>query len=117
MGRSTYDSIGKALPGRENWVLTRQHDWQASDARVFHDLDTVLEHACSRERCWIIGGAQIYKLLLPHCQQQILTHIEANLDGDTFYPEFSNQEWQEVDVQPGPEGEQFAYRFSTYQRR
>lgn len=117
MGRSTYDSIGRALPGRENWVLTRQLDWTAPDVRIFHTLESALEEACSRERCWVIGGAQIYQQFLPHCQRQLLTHIEADLPGDTFYPDFSSRDWACVDEERGPEGEQYPYRFSTYQRR
>ena len=116
MGRTTFDSIGRPLPERENWVLTRQPDWTASGVRVFRQASAMLEAAHSLPRGWVIGGEQIYRLFLPHCQQQLLTLVEAEVPGDAFYPEFEASDWRVIRDQPGPPGEAFAYRFVTYER-
>lgn len=117
MGRTTYESIGKPLPNRENWVLTRQPDWQAAGVTVFRDETELLHQAATLATGWVIGGEQIYRLLLPHCQRQLLTWVEASPEGDAFYPEFDAHDWSVVQDLPGPGGEEYAYRFVTYQRK
>lgn len=117
MGRTTYESIGKPLPHRQNWVLTRQQNWHAEGVRVFHQLEDLLAAAQEHAQVWVIGGQQIYEILLPHCQRQWLTEIEADVEGDTFYPDFDPTEWNLIKDRAGPEGEDFAYRFCLYERR
>jgi dihydrofolate reductase len=117
MGRTTYDSIGKPLPNRENWVLTRQPDWQPAGVTVFRDAEELLHRAATLATGWVIGGEQIYRLLLPRCQRQVLTWVDASPDGDAFYPEFDTHDWTVVLDLPGAEGEQYPYRFVTYERK
>ena len=116
MGRSTYDSIGQPLPHRKNWVLTRNPEWSAPSVRVLHEIGEVLHAASEFENVWVIGGEQIYRELLPFCDRQVLTFVDAAPEGDSFYPEFPASEWQIADRQPGPAGEQHAYEVVTYQR-
>lgn len=116
MGRATYESIGRPLPQRENWVLTRQPDWRAEGVRVFRDAKEMVEAAKRLQTGWVIGGEQIYRLFLPHCQRQILTLVEAELPGDAFYPEWKASEWRQIADEPGPTGEAYAYHFVTYER-
>ena len=117
MGRTTYESIGKPLPHRENWVLTRQSDWQAPGVRVFHEIDPLLAAAAGHSEVWVIGGQQIYEALLPHCQRQWLTEIDHEVEGDTFYPPFDRSGWSLLEQRPGPMGEEMSYSFCLYERK
>lgn len=117
MGRATFESIGKPLPQRQNWVLTRQAGWEADGVTVFRDADELLRRAAALETGWVIGGEQIYRLLLPHCQRQLLTWVDASPEGDAFYPEFDLVEWNVVEDVAGPAGEQYSYRIATYERK
>lgn len=101
MGRKTYDSIGRPLPGRSNIVVTRQADWQPDGVKVVHSLAEGISYAESllrdAEEVIVIGGAQIYRAALPQAQRLYLTEIHADFEGDTFFPEISPGEWREVD--------------------
>lgn len=116
MGRTTFESIGKPLPQRENWVLTRDPNWKHPQVRVFHDLAELLRAASGHEEVWVIGGEQIYRQLLPHCQRQWLTEVQAEVEGDTFYPEFSERDWQLKEKRPGPDDGSWPYHFCLYVR-
>ena len=87
MGRKTYDSIGKPLPGRENWVVSREAD--IAGVRVLRSFDAISEPTDGRQ-LYIIGGAQLYAALLPRCTELLLTRINRDVEGDTFFPEFEN---------------------------
>lgn len=111
MGRKTFESIGRPLPGRTNVVITRQRTWQADGVRVVHSLSEGLELATSlslidaNEEVIVIGGAQIYRETLPRAQRLYLTEVHAQIEGDTFFPEISDHEWRETgreDHQPEP---------------
>ena len=115
MGRQTYDSIGRPLPQRENWILTRQSQLEVPGARVFHNPTRLIEELEAHD-AWVIGGEQIYRLLLPYCGAQELTEVDIELPGDSFYPDFSEQDWSKVAEQPGPSDEPLRYRFCRYQR-
>lgn len=102
MGRKTFESIGKPLPGRTNIVITRQNDWQASGVQVVHNLDEGLELATrlslidGSEEVMVIGGAQIYREVLPQAHRLYLTQIHTHIDGDAFFPEISEDQWREA---------------------
>lgn len=87
MGRKTYDSLGKPLPGRENWVLTRGKDIEG--VRVFHDVSEITEPTDGRE-LFLIGGAQLYESLLPYCSELFLTLVKREVEGDAFFPPFED---------------------------
>ena len=87
MGRKTYDSIGKPLPSRENWVVSREAD--IAGVRVLRSFDAITEPTDGRQ-LYIIGGAQLYAALLPRCTELLLTRINSEVEGDTFFPEFEN---------------------------
>lgn len=124
MGRKTWDSLGRPLPGRLNLVVSRQADLQLDGAETFTDLDAALVRAeqWAREQgadeLMLIGGAQLYAQALDLAQRLHLTRIEANPEGDAFFPAFDENEWQCVDSQAHPaEGEAPAYRFECWTRR
>ena len=86
MGRKTYQSLGKPLPGRENWVISSQ---PLTGVRVIHDLDEVAEPPNGRE-LFVIGGAQLYAALLPKCAELLLTLVKREVSGDVFFPSFED---------------------------
>lgn len=101
MGRATYDSIGRALPGRTTIVLTRSPDWSAEGVLVAHDLDAALALAADLPGdVMIAGGARVYAEALARADEQILTEVHQRPEGDTFYPEFDRTEWVEVSREP-----------------
>lgn len=96
MGRRTFDSIGKALPGRTNIVLTRSPDWQAPGVVVVRSVDEALEHAKDVPELAVIGGAEIFRLTLPLADRIHLTQVHANIPGDTVFPALDPRAWREV---------------------
>ena len=93
MGRKTYDSLGKPLPGRRNLVLTRGP--AIPGVECFSDLQVALA-ACESETVFIIGGAEIYRQALPLASTLLLTHVHRRVEGDTRFPEYDSSQWQEV---------------------
>ena len=89
MGRNTYESIGKALDGRENLVLTRNKDYKLDDALVFHSLNDILAYVKEKDKeIFVIGGRQIVDLFLPYCEEAIITKIFDQKDADTYLHNF-----------------------------
>ena len=98
MGRKTFDSIGRALPGRLNVVLTGNKDWQADNVSVADSIDQALNLAkeTGSERIFVIGGGQIYKLFLAYATTLEMTEVADAPVADTFFPNFSGGEFKEV---------------------
>ena len=97
MGRKTYESIGRPLPGRSNIIISRNLDYQQTDCLVFNDIKTAIA-ASSKEadEIFIIGGAELYKATLPLADNLYLTLINQEFTGDTFFPEIDFKAWSEV---------------------
>nr|WP_243731815.1 dihydrofolate reductase [Nocardioides ochotonae] len=96
MGRATYDSIGRPLPGRTTIVLTRDRAWSADGVLVAHDLDEALALAAERDvTAYVAGGAAIYALALPVADEQVLSEVHLSPEGDTRYPDFDRGQWRE----------------------
>ena len=119
MGRKTFDSLGRLLPGRRHVVLTRDRGWRAAGAEVAHDAKEALHLArgtAAHSDVAVIGGAETYRLLLPHITRIELTEIHAAVAGDTFLEPFGG-EWREVAREDHPaEGETPAYSFVRLER-
>jgi len=118
MGRKTFESIGSALPGRSNIVITRSRDWTPSGCVVAHSLEAAFA-ACGESReAFVIGGAQIYALALPYAQHLYMTEIEHDFQGDTFFPEFDRSHWRELSRERRVSGgaDTFDYSFVEYER-
>ncbi len=122
MGRKTYESIGRALPGRPNIVVTRDMAYQLADATVVHSCEQALEQALSlskniaQKEVMIIGGGTVYEHFLPYATRLYLTHIELETDGDTQFPDYANAgDWQVKDVQKcsADDNNPYHYRFET----
>jgi dihydrofolate reductase len=93
MGRKTYESIGRLLPGRRNIVITRSADYRLEGAEIFHTLETAIK-SCSEEKVFIIGGAEIFKQCLSQMHEIYRTVIAHTFDADTYFPEISTAEFQ-----------------------
>lgn len=125
MGRKTWESIGRPLPGRTNIVITRDQNFQAAGVRVVHSLDDALrlaEHIGiieGAEEAVVIGGAEIYALALPKAERLYLTQVHAEVDGDACFPEFDLSLWRERAREDfnaeGPNS--YAYSFIVLERR
>ena len=96
MGRATWDSIGRALPGRQNIVITRQPDFVAPGCDVAGNFDEALQLAAGATDVMVIGGGQIYAEVLPKTDRIYLTQVHATVAGDTFFPELDASDWREV---------------------
>jgi dihydrofolate reductase len=101
MGRATYESIGRPLPGRTTIVLTRDPDWTADGVLVAHSLEAALDLAAQQPgETFVAGGTQIYEQALPLATHQVLTEVDLAPEGDAHYPEFSLDEWVETRREP-----------------
>ena len=97
MGRATYDSIGRPLPGRTTIVITRDPDWERPEVRVAYSWPEALALARTLPGdVMVAGGAQIYALALPDATHQVLTEVHLRTDGDTFYPDFDPEAWSQT---------------------
>jgi dihydrofolate reductase len=119
MGRKTFESIGKPLPGRTSLVLTRDATWRADGVVVVGSLDEALAWAHDVPELCAIGGAEIFRLVLPLARRLFLTRIHATVPGDTFLPKIDLSEWREVERVEHPADERHAYpmSFITLDRR
>ncbi|NIP24903.1 MAG: type 3 dihydrofolate reductase, partial [candidate division Zixibacteria bacterium] len=93
MGRKTYESIGRPLPGRHNIVLTRNRDYSAEDCTVVHSIEEAISAAGADQELMIMGGAFLYEQFLSLADCLYLTFIEADIEGDAYFPEFSMANW------------------------
>ena len=118
MGRLTFESIGKALPGRRSIVITRQANYEAEGCDVVTTMDAALELASDADEVLIIGGGKVYEQLLPMTDRIYLTRVHADFDGDTFFPEIREDEWQIVSSEPLPPTDErlFSISFQTLER-
>ncbi len=91
MGRKTYESLGKPLPGRKNILLTRQFLTLPQEVLSIHSVEELLKLEIPLEETFVIGGAEIYRLLLPKCDTLFVTRVHRNISGDTFFPPFEEE--------------------------
>jgi len=112
MGRKTFESIGKALPGRQNIIITRDKNFQAENCTIVHSLDEAFEITKDQEEVMVIGGASIYEQALPKTQRIYLTLIHENIEGDTYFPEWNNNEWKETSKETFEPNEKNQYKYS-----
>ena len=116
MGRKTWDSIGRPLPGRRNIVITRNPAWQAEGAEVFHDLDSALAATENAEKVFVIGGGELYSQALPKADELILTEVDAAFTGDTFFPDWNRDDFTEISRESHTADLGWAYHFVIRQR-
>lgn len=119
MGRKTYESIGRPLPGRENIVLTRSSSVEIEGVTVVNSLEQAMDAAKDVEELMVIGGSSIYQMLLPEAQRLYLTFVDAEFEGDAWFPDFDESDWEIIDekVHAMDEKNAYACRFVTLQRK
>lgn len=118
MGRKTWESIGRALPGRQNIVITRRHDFAADGCDVVHSVDEAMSAAGDVDEIMVIGGSQVYEIFLPAAQRLYLTRVHADVEGDAFFPAVDEDEWQLVseEIHSADERNEFDCSFRIYER-
>lgn len=117
MGRKTWESIGKPLPGRRNIVLTRDPRWSAAGAEAVPSLSAALALAADAPKVFVIGGAQAWAEALPLADQLFLTEINADLEGDAYFPRWDKGNFKEISRETcvAPSGLEFS--FVNYERK
>jgi len=116
MGRKTWDSLGRPLPGRANIVISRNPDFAAPGATVVPTLEAAIAACGEVEQAFVIGGAQIYAQALPQAQRVLATEVHAQVDGDAFFPLLPAFQWKETAREKQPAENGYDYDFVTYER-
>lgn len=118
MGRKTWESIGRPLPGRRSIVVSRNASYTAPGAEVVTSLETALAACAAASEVFVIGGAELYRLALPFADRLRITEIDADFDGDTHFPEIDRARWRETQREHHLPDElrNFGFDFVTYDR-
>lgn len=119
MGRKTYESIGRPLPGRTNVIVTRDPAFRAEGCVVVHTPEEAIARCGEAEELFVIGGAEIFRLFMPHADKLYITHIDEDFEADTFFREFVESEWTLESEEPGVKDERnpYDYAFRVYSRK
>ncbi len=119
MGRRTWESIGRPLPGRENIVVSRNEGYAADGARVVGSLAAAIDHARSlgAPELMVIGGAGLYEAAMPVADRILLTRVHARIPGDTVMPPIDDDEWEIAGVSERPADDRNAHRLSFLELR
>ena len=115
MGRATFASIGRALPGRKSIVMSRQPGFKAEGCEVAASVEEAIACAGNVEEVMVIGGGKIYALFLPIATRIYLTRVDAHIDGDTFFPTLDPEEWATIasDAFPATDQQEFGFCIET----
>lgn len=119
MGRKTFESIGRPLPGRENIIISRDLSYQQEGCVVFNRLESALENYADLDEVFVIGGATLYEATLARADRLYITQIHQAFEGDTWFPEIKKEEWQECernDINDDASVD-FKYSFLVYNRK
>ena len=121
MGRKTFESLGRVLPNRKHVILCNDMEMniENENVEVLEDISMLKKYRDSEEENFIIGGATIYKLLMPYANKLYLTSIHEEFEGDVYFPEIKEEEWQMVDREKGLKNEEnpFDYEYITFERK
>jgi len=112
MGRKTYESIGRPLPGRSNLILSRQQDLCLDGCTVVHNLTAAMAAVPDAEEIMVMGGAEIYALLLSRADRLYITEIDAAFEGDTWFPAFDRSQWRAISRESHQADERNAYPYA-----
>ena len=119
MGRKTYESIGRPLPGRQNIVLTRRRDFEAPGCTVVHSMEEALAAAGDAEEVMVAGGGTVYRQFLPRADRLYLTFVDTEAEGDTTFPSIDATDWHLIfeEAHAADEENPIPYRFTVFERR
>lgn len=118
MGRKTYQSIGRPLPGRKNIVISRDENFTAPGVEVVTSVEAALALVIEHEEVMVIGGGAIYQHCLASAQRLYITHIDADIEGDTYFPDYDLTVWKKVasDIRPSDEKNLYQLDFCVYEK-
>ena len=120
MGRKTFESLGRVLPNRYHIILCNDTNLTIDDENVeiLDDISKLDKYISSDEENFVIGGATMYKLLMPYAKKMYITEIDKEFDGDVYFPEINKEEWKVTSREQGPEDNEndFNYEYVTYER-
>lgn len=119
MGRKTYESIGKPLPGRTNIILTRDKNYKPEGCLVFHSKEALLNWIEDNgSEVFITGGSEIFNLFLKEADRLYVTKIRSSFEGDTYFPEIDWDKWRLISAEKGPKNDKnpYDYEFQIYER-
>lgn len=121
MGRKTFESLGRVLPNRKHIILCNdiKMNIENENVEIIDDISKLDKYINTDEECFVIGGATIYKLLMPYASKMYITKINQDFDGDVWFPEIKLAEWEEISRENGLTNEEnpFDYEYITYVRR
>lgn len=120
MGRKTYESIGKPLPGRTNVIVTRQHDYKADGCRIVHSLDAAFMTSQQDPESFVIGGGDLFEQAMRFAEKIYLTQVETSVDdGDTWFPTIDRERWKLIERVECEADEKNHYRYAylTYAKK
>jgi dihydrofolate reductase len=117
MGRKTYESLGRLLPGRTTVIVTRNKDYQLEGALIAHSLETALALCKNDDEVFLIGGAELYQDGLKLADKLYLTKVDLTVDGDAFFPEFDLNLWQESSRETHTSAKGLPFSYITYIRK
>ncbi len=121
MGRKTFESIGKALPGRKTIILSSSHTFYAEGCQVARSMAEALEMAAKDKEVFVVGGSEVYAqaLQLSKTRYMYLTRVYASFDGDAFFPDFDDSQWELISMEDHQPDEKnpYAYSFLKYKRK
>ena len=115
MGRKTYESIGKALPNRDNFIISRQKNYSAPGCTVYESLNDAIEHVEKDKEIFIGGGEQVYRMAIDRADKIYMTVVHMETEGDTFFPEIDKELFSEISVEK-VEGSP-SYSYYVYERK
>jgi dihydrofolate reductase len=116
MGRRTWESIGRPLPGRRNIVVTRRSDYRPEGAEVASSLEQALEKCAGETVAYVIGGADLFAASLPLADGLVLTEIHRDYEGDVRFPDWDRSDWREAKRQPHQAADGLGFDFVLYER-
>ena len=120
MGRKTFESLGRVLPDRKHIVFSQNPDFQVNDenVEVVHSMLQIQQYIESDEEAFVIGGAMIYGLLMPHVTKMYITQINENFEGNIIFPKFDTEKWEVIEREEGikDENNKFDYDYITYKK-
>ncbi|PPC96166.1 dihydrofolate reductase [Methylotenera mobilis] len=117
MGRKTYDSLGRLLPGRTTVIVTRNENYKVEGALVAHSLEAAIALCEDDEEVFLIGGAELYQAGLKLAHKLYITEIELDVAGDAFFPKLVSTEWQETEREAHTSEKGLKFSYVTYLRK
>lgn len=116
MGRKTYESLGRLLPGRTTVIVTRNKDYKLEGALVAHSLEAAVDLCLNDDEAFVIGGAELYQDGLKLANQLYITEVDLEVTGDAFFPAIDQQLWQETSREAHTSAQGLPFTYLTYKR-